>query len=401
MAAEAAERTRFAFDDGGRLAAGFAPAPDGDCVARALSIALELPYRRVYAALRDLIARDGASQRLGLNSPDDGVLPHLTNRYLLKLGWRYVFNRAGVLTRDMPPFGRYVLWYRWPEGPGHLAAVVDGSLRDISDGMAGAPPWGFWWPRYAPDHSQPPPWPNAMDYIWPHPLPLRSAADIEVAIGPRQDWVGVLRPQLAETWPLPGALAQMRWRPGDGIRVRDPDINVYDTAPRQILTFTRNLLPNGLGSATVSVANRPRSAAHTLKRQLYAVSRLQRNYQKQLVTLTGSQVAATLTAGASGLPGPWGPASVVSLSPGDQVVRAYLRVTYNSAAVPFGVGVGTGPTTETGTLNGPWTVVPAAIDLGGVYFVDPTYNKLYVSLQIASGTTNSQLDYQVLVDVLR
>ena len=65
------------------------------------------------------------------------------------------------------------------------------------------------------------------------------------------------RPRRAYSWPLPGALSQMRWRPGDGLRVQALDINVDDTTPRQLLVITRNFAPGGIMSSTATFSDRP------------------------------------------------------------------------------------------------------------------------------------------------
>ncbi|MHB1950253.1 MAG: hypothetical protein ACYCQK_02110 [Acidiferrobacteraceae bacterium] len=66
-----------------------------------------------------------------------------------------------------------------------------------------------------------------------------------------------VRPRRAFTWPLPGAIAQMRWHPGDGLRVQVPEINVFDTEPRQLLVVTRSFTPLGITGTTVTFADRP------------------------------------------------------------------------------------------------------------------------------------------------
>jgi hypothetical protein len=54
----------FEFDDGGRQAAGFKGSA-GDCVARAIAIAAELPYRTVYDALAKGMASQRVSKKVG------------------------------------------------------------------------------------------------------------------------------------------------------------------------------------------------------------------------------------------------------------------------------------------------------------------------------------------------
>jgi hypothetical protein len=209
---------------------------------------------------------------------------------------------------------------------------------------------------------------------------------------PRGDWTGPLRPQLANTWPLPGPLRPMRWRPGDGLLVQDRQISVWDTEPRQILTFVRNLVANGITSAVASLANRPRNPAHTLKQQLYTATRWQRNYQGQRVMLNGGYVSGSVAAGATGA------SSTVALLAGDRIVSAELRVTVNSGGVSFDVVVN--GSDVTGSLNGPWSTVPANIGIGAVARAG-TGNSLSAAILNTSGATASDLEYQLLLTVLR
>lgn len=202
---------------------------------------------------------------------------------------------------------------------------------------------------------------------------------------------GLPRPSF--TWPLSGALAAMRWRPGDGIRINAREINVWDTVPRQLLVVTRNLLPQGIASTTASFANRPRTAALSVRQQIRAATRPQRNYQRQLVTLTGTAVVnQTITTGATG------PLSLVAPLGTDTIVRSYLRVTSNSSGVSFNVKVNN--VDQTGALNGPWTVVPGAISL--VPVAGPDVNgQLYAAVVNNSVTSSSSFTYVLLADVLR
>ena len=108
------------------------------------------------------------------------------------------------------------------------------------------------------------------------------------------------RSRLANLWPLPSVLAEMHWNVGDGVRVRARDISVWDTSPRQLLVVQRSFVPHGLTGTTVNWSTRPRTEDHTLKQQIFAATRPQRNYQRQLVTLTGSYIWQVSYRGASG-----------------------------------------------------------------------------------------------------
>lgn len=118
-------------DDGGRAAAGFSVANDaGDCVARAIAIAHELPYREVYDALAERAAAKG-----GRRSARDGVAPKVYKPYLATLGFQWTPTmsigsgcthhlRAG----EVPDRGRFVVRLS-----GHLTALVDGVIHDTYD----------------------------------------------------------------------------------------------------------------------------------------------------------------------------------------------------------------------------------------------------------------------------
>jgi hypothetical protein len=197
--------------------------------------------------------------------------------------------------------------------------------------------------------------------------------------------------RLAYTWPLPGALAAMRWRPGDGARVQAPNINVFDTVPRQLLVITRNITPNGKTGASASWANRPRNPARALKQLLYAATRMQRNYQKQLVTLSGNCVS-----GATVAPGNSSPATQLMVSPGDQVVRVRLRLTTVNG---FHTNILVNAVDQTATLNGPWFATPVILDLTSVATPD-SQMRIYAQASNQSGA-NETYNLQLFVDVLR
>ena len=177
------------------------------------------------------------------------------------------------------------------------------------------------------------------------------------------------------------------------------DINVNDTTPRQLLLVTRQLHPNGLTGTQVGFAGRPKSSAYAARRTLAAALRPQRNYQKSLVTITGTYYD-NLTIAASGTSG----YSLSSLAPGDTLVRAKLRINYITGTSPS-VGVAIVDATNTvqdvtTLLKGPWTVAPVNLDITG--FAGPDiFSRLAVALINKNGSNSVVVSFQILVDVLR
>ena len=126
---------RFQYDDGGRAAAGF-KGEAGDCVTRAIAIAIGLPYRTVYDALNEHALRERPSQRTRGRRSDarNGVFRKTYDRYLRSLGWTFhptmsigsgcqVHLRAKEL-----PAGRLIV--RLSK---HVAAVIDCVIHDTHD----------------------------------------------------------------------------------------------------------------------------------------------------------------------------------------------------------------------------------------------------------------------------
>lgn len=132
----------YAYSDGGRAHAGFR-GETGDCVTRAVAIALDLPYRQVYD---DLFA---LARSLGVRnpSPRDGVPRKVYDRYLADAGWAWTPTMtigSGTtvhLRRDELPAGRLVV-----RVSKHLCAVIDGTVFDTHDpSRAGRRAvYGFW-----------------------------------------------------------------------------------------------------------------------------------------------------------------------------------------------------------------------------------------------------------------
>jgi hypothetical protein len=138
-------RVQFVYDDGGRSAAGLLGVV-GDCAVRAVAIVCELPYATVRQAFIREMYRDEFCRRWNLAEPDGGVPPHITDGCLRELGWRFTLNEAHLTMHDLPP-GRFLLDFREaltkPGAEGHIAALVDGELRDIVDNTD-SHMWGWW-----------------------------------------------------------------------------------------------------------------------------------------------------------------------------------------------------------------------------------------------------------------
>lgn len=117
---------RYQFNDAGRKR------PSLDCVARAISITLEMPYRKVCQLLND------EALRLGMPcDPFEGVRLKTYEAFLSSRGWVYspVFivrrsvTRARVsVSEGILRHGRFVV-----RTPGHLVSVVNGVVHDTFD----------------------------------------------------------------------------------------------------------------------------------------------------------------------------------------------------------------------------------------------------------------------------
>lgn len=116
------------YDDGGRAHAGF-KGDARDCVARAIAIATEQPYRTVYDALAELEHQAGNPR-----SARNGVYRKSYDAYLVGLGWAWtptmqIGSGCRVhLRADELPAGRLVVRLSR-----HVTAVVDGVVRDTYD----------------------------------------------------------------------------------------------------------------------------------------------------------------------------------------------------------------------------------------------------------------------------
>jgi hypothetical protein len=126
-------RMPWAYDDGGRLRAGF-PYRAGDCVCRAVAIASARPYREVHDELDDLARSFDSNYRFAGASASTGIPREIFRLYLADRGWTWhpvmgigtgctMHLRAG----EVPP-GRIIA-----RVSRHLTAVIDGTIRDTFD----------------------------------------------------------------------------------------------------------------------------------------------------------------------------------------------------------------------------------------------------------------------------
>jgi hypothetical protein len=130
-------RLPWAYDDGGRLRAGF-PYAAGDCICRAVAIASGRPYREVYDELNDLAVTFDDGRFAGA-SASTGLPREIFRHYLTQAGWTWhpvmgigtgctMHLRAG----EVPMTGRIIARVSQ-----HLCAVIDGTIRDTSDPSRG------------------------------------------------------------------------------------------------------------------------------------------------------------------------------------------------------------------------------------------------------------------------
>jgi hypothetical protein len=139
-------RCRWVKDDGGRGSDIRRKGEVGDCVARAIAIATQKPYREVHDALTLATVRYVAAgksawarrarHRGGVRAfhADHGVHNEVSGPYLKALGWRYTSTKErprgkGIHLRadELPP-GRLIVCI-----PRHLVAVIDGVIHDTHD----------------------------------------------------------------------------------------------------------------------------------------------------------------------------------------------------------------------------------------------------------------------------
>lgn len=125
---------RLKVDDGGRAAAGYR-GQAGDCVARSIAIAAQLPYKTVYDALNAAAKEERPRSRGGRpSSARNGMARPVIRRFMKDLGWEWTPTMSigsGTtvhLCAEELPEGRLVV-----SCSKHLTAMIDGVIHDTHD----------------------------------------------------------------------------------------------------------------------------------------------------------------------------------------------------------------------------------------------------------------------------
>jgi hypothetical protein len=136
---------KLIINDGGRAAAGYR-GQAGDCVARSIAIAAQLPYRTVYDAL-NAAAKTEKARGSRPSSARNGVARPVIRRFMKDLGWEWTPTMSigsGTtvhLIADELPAGRLVV-----SCSKHLTAMIDGVIHDTHDPSRGGTRcvYGYW-----------------------------------------------------------------------------------------------------------------------------------------------------------------------------------------------------------------------------------------------------------------
>jgi hypothetical protein len=184
----------------------------------------------------------------------------------------------------------------------------------------------------------------------------------------------------------------MRWRPGDGVRVKIPEITVDDQTPRQILQVSRTFTGTGRTATSVGFRQRPRNPVETIRQMMRAVNYPNRIRKQQLVTLVSNPYSASLAAAANT------GALVVNLGSNDQIQNVILRIAINSQSMGLTIYLnGSG----TAWVTNAYAVAPVDINLSGVAArASATDPRFYVSITNA-GASNTNVNAQLIATVLR
>lgn len=119
----------FQYNDGGRKESGYIGSA-GDCVVRAIAIATELPYQKVYDDLFILNKNQHGKLR-GASPRDGGTKKYTIKKYLNAIGWKFtptMFIGSGCkvhLKENELPKGRIIC-----NVSKHFVAVIDGVIND-------------------------------------------------------------------------------------------------------------------------------------------------------------------------------------------------------------------------------------------------------------------------------
>lgn len=130
------KKQQWKYNDGGRLAAGYT-GQEKDSVVRAIAIATEQPYRKVYEDLSNASISYAASHKNDISrkihrrgpSLAEGVYKVVYEAYLLKLGWRKwdVDIQIAIDTSKITP-GQFILILN-----GRLVAYIKNIALDTSN----------------------------------------------------------------------------------------------------------------------------------------------------------------------------------------------------------------------------------------------------------------------------
>ena len=115
---------KYQNNDGGRKKAGWKGKKAGDCVPRAIAIALNLDYREVRTELDGLTKEmTGGFDR----TTNNGTTAPIYHRFLISHGWTPVLTKGAYL-KDLPKDGTHIAIMT-----GHVATVINGTVHDAWD----------------------------------------------------------------------------------------------------------------------------------------------------------------------------------------------------------------------------------------------------------------------------
>lgn len=244
-------------------------------------------------------------------------------------------------------------------------------------------------------------WVDAGDISNPGLLAARINSQLGLQLSPWQNIVGdpTARDRLSDSFPLTGALTQLRWRPGDGVRLRIPDVGLEDLTPRQMIQVTREFTSEGRTATKIGFRQRPRDPSYLIREALRAATVPQRQSQAQIVALTGTFVNTdTLVPG-----GAFSSVSVVTLLAQDTILAAHVRISFMSPIVPTDLEIN--GVLRGASLGGPWSLgAPIEIDIRG--FATPytsTDTRLFARLKNVSTaypTPYVAYSFQIVLTVL-
>jgi hypothetical protein len=128
----------FTYNDGGRAKAGY-KGKAGDCVCRAIAIAVDKPYQEIYNDLSEFGWMETSQGRAadGLIEPRSDTMK-VIKEYLDYLGWQWVPTvKIGTgckvhLRAEELPKGRLIA-----RVSRHFVAVIDGVIHDTGDPSRG------------------------------------------------------------------------------------------------------------------------------------------------------------------------------------------------------------------------------------------------------------------------